>query len=107
MTALEVLQEVTKVGGRLLPNGEKIAMEAPQPLPQELIERIRQNKPALLAILNPRPPRHAGGFPISLKESLCALCGGAEWQQHITYRYCLTCGVEAGPGAVEEEMGDR
>jgi hypothetical protein len=29
----------------------------------------------------------------------CPLCG-IEWQQHITYRYCLTCGQEDGPGAL-------
>ena len=47
MTALDVLHEVTRKGGRLLPNGNKITMEAPAPLPNELINRIRNNKQAL------------------------------------------------------------
>ena len=103
MTALDVLREVTKVGGRLLPRGGKIAMEAKARLPDELIDRIRQNKLALLAILNPRPPRHVGGFPVTDTDHPCVTCGGAEWQQHVTYRMCLTCGQEDGPGAVTDE----
>ena len=103
MTALDVLREVNKVGGRLLPNGEKIIMEAKEPLPQELIDRIRDNKPELLAILNPQPPRLAGGFPIKDPGHPCLICGDVEWQVHITYWMCLTCGREDGPGAATDE----
>ena len=53
MTALDILKEVTKVGGRLLPNGDKIVMEAKEPLPQELIDRIRDNKTS--ATRHPKP----------------------------------------------------
>ena len=107
MSALDVLQEVIKIGGKLTPNGDKIVMEAPEPLPQEMIKRIRDNKQALLAILNPRPPRYAGGFPVTLPGAPCMFCGDTEWQQHVTYRMCLTCGQEDGPGALEEEKGER
>jgi hypothetical protein len=100
MTALEVLHAVTQAGGRLTLHGDKITMEAPAPLPANLIAQVRQYKPALLAILHPKPPRHAGGMPITDADHPCSLCGGIEWQQHITYRYCLTCGREDGPGAL-------
>jgi hypothetical protein len=100
MTALEVLQAVGRAGGRLIPHGDRITMEAPMPLPADLIAQVRQNKPALLAILHPKPPRLAGGMPITDADRPCPLCGGIEWQQHVTYRYCLTCGREDGPGAL-------
>jgi len=102
MTALDVLQEVNKVGGRLLPNGKKIIMEAKEPLPQELIDRIRDNKPALLAILNPRPPRLSGGLAITDTGHPCLVCGGVDWMLHLTYRYCCVCGRENGPGAIAD-----
>ena len=107
MTGLEILQAVRQAGGRLIPNGEKITMEAPTPLPANLIAQVRQHKPALLAILHPKPPRHAGGMPLTDKEYPCSQCGGIEWQQHVTYRYCLTCGQEDGPGAVVSNEDER
>jgi hypothetical protein len=104
MTALEVLYAVSRAGGRLIPNGNKITMEALTPLPATLVAQVRQHKPALLAILHPRPPRLAGGIPITDAAHPCLLCGGVEWQQHVTYRYCLACGREDGPGAVQEGL---
>src|SRR5262245_44469241 len=109
MTALDVLHAVGRAGGRLIPHGDKITMEAPAHLPATLVAQVRQYKPALLAILHPKPPRHAGGFPVTDADHPYALCRGTEWQQHITYRYCLTCGREDGPGALapdEEEQGN-
>ena len=103
MTALEVLRAVTRAGGRLLPNGDKITMAAPAPLSDELIAQVRQYKPALLAILHPNPPRHAGGFAITDADHPCTRCHSIDWQQHATYRYCLACGREDGPGAMQEE----
>lgn len=100
MTALEVLKAVNKAGGRLIPHGDTLTMEAPTPLPDPLIAQVREHKPALLAILYPAPPRHTGGFPVADADHPCALCRGTEWQQYVTYRYCLACGREDGPGAV-------
>ena len=99
MTALDVLHAVTQAGGRLIPNGGTITMEAAAPLPATLIAQVRQYKSALLAILSPKLPRHAGGFSVTLTDVPCTVCGGVDWQQHVTYRYCLACGREDGPGA--------
>ena len=97
---IDVFYLVIETGGRMVLNGTKIRLEAPAPLPDDLVALVRQHRPGLLAVLNPKPPRLAGGFPVTLNEEPCAICGGCEWQQHITYRMCFACGQEDGPGAV-------
>ena len=64
MNAAELLAEVTQRGGRLLPNGDRLRVEAPEPLPDDLLDRLRAHKPELLALLDP------GG----LAEALTAAC---------------------------------
>jgi hypothetical protein len=56
MTAVDVLHAVTRVGGRLLPNGDKFIIEAPTPLPADVIALVCQHKSALLALLHQEPP---------------------------------------------------
>jgi hypothetical protein len=51
MTTRELLQAVTQAGGRLLSNGDTLTLEAPAPLPVELLTALRQHKAALLALL--------------------------------------------------------
>ena len=70
MTAQEVLNAVEQAGGRLTPHGDKLTVEAPAPLPDDLIELVRQYKTALLTMLQdaPRPPlgqvgRHGAPCP--------------------------------------------
>ena len=98
-TPLELLTTLQARGCRLFPQGEQLGAEVPPgALTDEFREQIRTHKPALLAILQPKPPRHAGGLRVTRPESPCSVCGGVEWQYHVTYRYCLSCGQEAGPG---------
>jgi hypothetical protein len=86
------------------PNGTKIRLEAPAPLPDGLVALVRKHRVPLLAILTPSPPRHAGGFSLTDQAYPCPLCSGIEWQQHVTYRYCLTCGREDGPGGIVDNQ---
>ena len=104
-TATAVLTTLQKAGCRLIPDGEQLRVQDPERvLTDDLRQSIRQNKTALLAILKPKPPRLSGGIPITDKDNPCEQCGGIELQQHITYRYCLTCGRETGPGAVTDDQ---
>jgi hypothetical protein len=50
MTALEVWHAVIQASGRLTLHGDKLIVEAPEPLPDNLMELVRQHKPALLAL---------------------------------------------------------
>lgn len=52
MTPLEVLSAVIQTGGRLTPNGDTITVEAPAPLPEELIALVREHKADLLVLLS-------------------------------------------------------
>jgi hypothetical protein len=42
---------VVQAGGRLTPHGEKIAVEAPAPLPQDVLALVREHKAALPTVL--------------------------------------------------------
>jgi hypothetical protein len=95
------LSELRAKGIRLGVQGNQLTVDAPKGmLTDTLRQATRQYKAAFLAVLTPRPPRHTGGFPVMLPETPCPLCGGMEGQQHVTYRYCRTCGREDGPGAI-------
>ena len=101
MNAVELWEALHRQRVTLTASDDRLCINAPKgALTDALRQQIRQHKPALLAILSPRPPRHAGGFPVTLTDTPCVLCGSVEWQQHVTYRYCLSCGQEAGPGAI-------
>jgi hypothetical protein len=106
MTPVELFTILTAAGCRLIPDGERLRVQDPQQaLTEELRQAIRQHKPGLLAILAPRPPRHAGGFKVTDADHPCTLCGCIEWQQHVTYRYCLLCGREVGAEGGEATRG--
>ena len=51
MTSLEVLSAVIQTGGRLTPNGNTITVEAPAPLPQDILALVRRHKADLLDLL--------------------------------------------------------
>jgi hypothetical protein len=56
MTAVSALiAEVCRAGGKLIPDGEGIRVQAPTPLPDDLMVRLRQHKPDLIREL--RRPR--------------------------------------------------
>ncbi len=104
-TATDVMTTLQKAGCRLIPDGETLRVQDHNHmLTDDLRQTIRKHKEALLAILKPKPPRLSGGMPITDKDYPCELCGNVEWQQHVTYRMCLTCGQESGPGAVTDEQ---
>ena len=46
-----LLDRVHAAGGRLLMNGDKLRVEAPAPLPDELVEQLRAAKTELIAVL--------------------------------------------------------
>ena len=47
----DLIAEVHKAGGTICRDGDVIDLRAPAPLPADLVARIREAKPALLAIL--------------------------------------------------------
>ena len=51
-----LLDQVHEAGGRLLMNGDKLRVEAPAPLPDELVEQLKTAKPALIDMLGQREP---------------------------------------------------
>ena len=90
MTAQEVLNAVEQAGGRLTPHGDTLTVEAPAPLPDVLIELVRQHKADLLALLQDtsKPPlgkvgRH--GLP-------CHQCGDTwQWPTSSGQWVCADC----------------
>jgi hypothetical protein len=52
MTPEALLAEVAEAGGRIEVHGDRLRLTAPKPLPPDLIARIRDAKPALLAALD-------------------------------------------------------
>ena len=70
MTAVvaELVREVQAAGGRLIPLDDgRLRVTAPEPLPEELVDRIRQHKPEVIAILS-RPDLVAGGWDAETAE---------------------------------------
>jgi hypothetical protein len=52
MTPEALLAEVAEAGGRIEVHGDRLRLTAPRPLPLDLVARIRDAKPALLAALD-------------------------------------------------------
>ncbi len=48
MTPAEIIHEIYRYGGRIEASGDRLNLRAPEPLPGELMERIRQHKPEIL-----------------------------------------------------------
>ena len=64
MTAVvaELVREVEAAGARLTPLDDgRLRVTAPEPLPDELLDRIRQYKPEVIAVLT-RPDPVASGW---------------------------------------------
>ena len=51
MNTADVLQRVRDLGGRLEARGDRLHVEAADPLPELLVEELRQHKPAIMAAL--------------------------------------------------------
>jgi hypothetical protein len=66
--AIEVLAAVRDVGGDVTVEGNRLRVVAPNPLPTEVVERLRAVKPDLLMLLSePAPDPYR-----------CIMCGRAE-----------------------------
>jgi hypothetical protein len=54
VSARALLDEIASAGGRIEAHGDRLRLRAPTPLPPELIARIRDAKPVLLAAISAR-----------------------------------------------------
>ncbi len=100
-TPTALIRTLQRGGCRLVPDEGVLRVQDPyHTLTDELRQAIRQHKSALLAILHPKPPRLAGGLPVTRTDAPCAVCGEDQFQQHVAFCYCLTCGTEMHSGAV-------
>ena len=77
MTVNSLLGELRSKDVKIKVNDDRLTLDAPKgTLDDGLVAQIREHKAELLAILNPRPPRHAGGFPATDADHPCVTCGG-------------------------------
>jgi TubC N-terminal docking domain len=60
MTAptLDLLREVSKAGGTVGLEGDMLRLSAPEPLPDDLLARLRQHKAEIVALLSATEPAH-------------------------------------------------
>lgn len=79
MSVRDLLDEVARHGGRLTPRGDKLHIDAPEPLPDVLMDRLREHKPELLRLLaDPARP--------------CPTCGcGSFWRDQSGTWHCEQC----------------
>ena len=54
MNAAQILHDIEAAGGHISPNGDKIKLTAPKPLPADLIQAIKDNKAEVLKIYRQR-----------------------------------------------------
>ncbi|MBI4313086.1 MAG: hypothetical protein HY681_15115 [Chloroflexi bacterium] len=80
MNAVDLLQKVRALGGRLEARGERLHIEAPAPLPGPLLEELRQHKPALLEALQNQTTPRLGDPNFHLDPARC-YCGKALFVQ--------------------------
>lgn len=55
MNASQIVEEVTKHGGRIVVDGDKLKLSAPSPLPTDLLDEIKKAKAELLVKFKPLP----------------------------------------------------
>jgi len=113
MTAVDVLHAVTRVGGQLLPNGDKLIIEAPTPLPADVITLVCQHKSALLALLHQEPPPLPADRPGQRtltstpqpweRPGACYACGTrSRWRSVYGAMICARCHPPADAILVED-----
>jgi hypothetical protein len=96
----DLIAEVHKAGGTIRRDGDVIDLHAPAPLPAELVARIREAKPAVLAILAEierpiiSPARWAGATSDgpSFEEPCPERHGRIERQGAMFLHFCVECG---------------
>jgi hypothetical protein len=93
MTAAELLEAITEVGGELSCIGGELSFQTVNPLPPELLAYIRELKDDLLSLLSEGPQEASGALsdaisshPIPAADkrippyiARCSQCGGARW----------------------------
>jgi hypothetical protein len=78
MTAADLIREVQRHGARLVPNGDRLRVELSNPIPDDLVEQLRQRKAELLAVLrDPTTP--------------CPACGCGSYWSDGTAWFCEGC----------------
>jgi hypothetical protein len=120
MTAVDVLHAVKQAGGRLLPKGDKLIIEAPTPLPADVITLVCQHKSALLALLHQEPPALPSDRPGQLtltstpqpweRPGACYACGTTRrWRSVYGVVVCARCHPPADAALVtgwaDQDMG--
>ena len=116
MTAVDVLHAVTRAGGQLLSNGDKLIIEAPMPLPADVISLVSQHKSALLALLHQEPPVLPSDRPRRLTSApqpswehpgACYACGTTRsWRSVYGAVVCARCHPPASPTLVAAWEGE-
>ena len=117
MTAVDVLHAVRRVGGQVLPNGDNLIIEAPTPLPAEVITLVCQHKSALLALLHQEPPALPSDGPgqrtlTSMPQpwerpGACYACGATRrWRSVYGAVVCVKCHPPAEAALVAWEGVD-
>lgn len=87
--AREVLDRLTEIGATVKPAGDRLVVRAgPQPVPGELVQRLREAKAEILAALAP------DGRTTGAAEAFCRCDPGeaAWWRRHFIIR-AIDCGV--------------
>ena len=77
MNVASIIDEIQSVGGRIEANNGKLMLRAPSPLPDDLLRRIRINKPKLLETLRMKSESGVHGIPISELRELA----GDDWEE--------------------------
>lgn len=76
MNVAELLSRVHEAGGDLEPNGEMLCVQAPKPLPPELVAELRARKAELLAYLRRAEDSRALPTDPPPEARTCAWCRG-------------------------------
>ena len=80
MTPEELLREARSLGAAFRFEGDKVVVSAPLPLPGDLMAKLREHKPEIVALLGQEPDYQATACtcesPVgSTGEARCCTCG--------------------------------
>ena len=107
MTPAALLDELTRRGVTITPNGDKLRLRPAAALPPDLVEQVRAHKPEILTLLRQSRSSPADPWPSSLDGlggkglgafKPCLWCGGGTWVRYAGLPTCLSC-ARAWPGS--------
>lgn len=81
MTPAEIIDEVQRYGGRIEASGDRLNLRAPEPLPGELMERIRQHKAEVLRALTDAETEQAYREAVAERAAIQEIDGGLSRQE--------------------------